>query len=594
MVIDSKNLGEMSNAVRATALRALRHAKSGHVGIALGAADIITMIYAVFLNPARDRFVLSAGHGSALLYSVLKLAGYRVGDLDSLRRLYGLPGHPEFGIDGVVATTGPLGQGVANVVGMALAEKHLGRDGKIYCMCSDGDLMEGVAQEAIGFAGRYKLDNLVLLWDNNGVSIDGAAQTDVNVAMRMRAAGWDVRTANGHDFDELYDAIEPSAAGPIFVQCDTIVGRGSSVAGTHRAHGFDISDSEIALLIEDLDSARGRELWGMIARSHCSGPRVKYANVPGPLLPDVPHFISTREMSGIYLSRIISHSQNVICGSADLGRSTNVLVDGMVGITPNDFSGNYINYGVREHAMAAIMNGMAYIGLRAVGSTFLVFSDYMRGAMRLSALSGLPVVYVLTHDSVAVGPDGPTHQPIEQLAGLRLIPNMNVFRPCNMIEVAWAWRTALAETNRPSCIVLSRQKIVRVGAPVWGYIDAGGYVVYKPHHIGHIRLTIIATGAEVPLAMAVARRIPGVQVVSMPSVSHFREMDDDYKANVLRGRVIAIEAGATASWFEFADDVIGIDDFGLSGPGDMVYREYGFDVDAIVAAIRAKMKNVRI
>ena len=593
MVIDSKNLGEMSNAVRATALRALRHAKSGHVGIALGAADIITMIYAVFLNPSRDRFVLSAGHGSALLYSVLKLAGYRVGDLDSLRRLHGLPGHPEFGIDGVSATTGPLGQGVANAVGMAIAEKHFNSNGKIYCICSDGDLMEGVAQEAIGFAGRYKLDNLVLLWDNNGVSIDGAAQTDVNVAMRMRAAGWDVRVANGSDFDSIYDALVAPAMGPVFVQCNTVLGAGSSVAGTRHAHGFGVSDSEIAALIEELDSPRGRELWGAIARSHCAMHTRKYTAVPNPLLPDVPQFISTREMSGLYLAKIVKRTQGIICGSADLGRSTNVLVDGMRDITADDFSGNYINYGVREHAMAAIMNGMAYSGLRAVGSTFLVFSDYMRGAMRLSALSGLPVVYVLTHDSVAVGADGPTHQPVEQLSGLRLIPNMNVFRPCNMTEVAWAWRAALAETGRPSCIVLSRQKIMRTGLPVWGYVDAGAYVIHKPK-MGRVRLTIIATGSEVPLAIAVANRIGGAQVVSMPSVSHFRETDNEYKAKILRGRVIAIEAGATASWFEFADDVIGIDDFGLSGPGDMVYRECGFDADAIAAAIRTKMKNVRI
>lgn len=593
MIIDSKNLHEMSNAVRATALRALRHAKSGHIGIVLGAADIITMIYAVFLNPSRDRFVLSAGHGSALLYAVLKLAGYRIGDMDSLRSIYGLPGHPEYGIDGVSATTGPLGQGVANAVGMALAEKHNNTNGKIYCLCSDGDLMEGVAQEAIAFAGRYNLNNLVLLWDNNGVSIDGTAQTDLNVAMRMRAAGWSVRIANGNDFDELYDAINEDSDGPIFVQCDTVIGSGTSVAGTSRAHGFDLSDSEIANLMESYDSVHGRELWGILARSHsCAQPR-RYAAVANPLLPDMPHFSSTREMSGAYLSRIITRSPNIICGSADLGHSTNVLVGGMRDITSNDFSGNYINYGVREHAMAAIMNGLAYSGLRAVGSTFLVFSDYMRAAMRLAALSGLPVIYVLTHDSIALGADGPTHQPIEQLAGLRLVPNMNVFRPCNMLEVAWSWRTALGEQTKPSCIVLSRQKIMRTPAPVWGYIDAGGYIIYKPKSL-KTRITLIATGSEVSLAIAVARRLGSfVQVASIPSVSHFRAMDSEYKSNVLRGRVIAIEAGATASWFEFADDVIGIDDFGLSGPGDTVYREYGFDADAIAAAIRGKMKNVR-
>lgn len=593
MTADAKILREMSNVVRADALRAIRHAKSGHIGIALGAADIITMIYAVLLNPTRDKFVLSAGHGSAMLYATLKLAGYRIGDLDSFRRLRGLPGHPEYGIDGVSATTGPLGQGVANAVGMAIAAKHNGMDGRIYCLCSDGDLMEGVAQEAIGFAGRYKLDNLVLIWDNNGRSMQGVAQTDINIPMRMRAANWTVRTANGHDFDEMYDAISPHTDGPLFVACETVLGAGSSLAGSSRAHGFEIDEDEIVDLIDILDSPRGREHWRALARTHHSMPRPRYSVIPRVGLPDVPHFVSTREMSGAYLERLMRRGANLMLGSADLGPNTNVRIANVRDITTNDFSGNYIDYGVREHAMAAIMNGLAYSGLRAVGSTFLVFSDYMRGAMRLSALSGLPVVYVLTHDSIAVGADGPTHQPVEQLAGLRLIPNMNVFRPCNMTEVAWSWRTALSETNRPSCIVLSRQKIARIGDSVCDEMDMGGYVIYRSSY-GRVKLTLIATGSEVPLATAVARRIGGgVQVVSVPSVSHFRAAPAEYRANILRGRVIAIEAGATASWFEFADEVIGIDEFGTSGSGDMVYREYGFDADAIVAAIRAKLKNAR-
>lgn len=594
MNIDATNLHDMSNALRATALRALLCAKSGHIGIALGAADIVTMIYGVILNQEYDKFILSAGHGSALLYSVLKLSGYRIGDLDSFRRLGGLPGHPEFGIAGVSATTGPLGQGVANAVGMALAKKHSGTNGVVYCLCSDGDLMEGVAQEAIAFAGRYKLNNLVLLWDNNGTSIDGIAQTDINIPMRMRAAGWTVCAANGHDFNELYDAINTPSDSPLFIKCDTVIGLGSNVSGTSRAHGYDLPDREISSLIEQFDSKQGYELWKILSRqNHSNSHTNKYPNIPNVLLPDAQHFISTREMSGIYLEKLLQKNANIVIGSADLGHSTNVRVPGTIEITPDDFSGNYINYGVREHAMAAIMNGMAYCGTRAVGSTFLVFSDYMRGAMRLSALAQLPVVYVLTHDSIAVGQDGPTHQPIEQLAGLRLIPNMNVFRPCNMTEVAWSWRTALSETNRPSCIVLSRQKIMRVGGPVSGYIDAGAYVIYRPK-MNRVRITIIATGSEVPLAVAVARRMKiGTQVVSMPSVSHFREMNSEYKRNMLRGRIIAIEAGATAPWFEFADDVIGLDEFGLTGPGDMVYREYGFDADAIVDAITVKMKNGR-
>jgi transketolase len=594
MTIDAKDLREMSNVVRATALRMVRTAKSGHIGIVLGAADIITTIYALFLNPATDRFVLSAGHGSALLYAVLKLAGWRIGDLESFRRLYGLPGHPEFGTDGVAATTGPLGQGIANAVGMAIAEKHRGTNGRVYCLVSDGDLMEGVAQEAIAFAGRYNLDNLIVLWDNNGISMDGVAQTDANVALRFSAAGWVVRRANGNDFDEMYDAISVPANAPLFVQCDTIIGCDSSLAGTPRAHGYDLPDIEMADLIDKLDNAQGRKLWRTLSRTHKSKRSNRFATAPNISVPISSHFVSTREMSGEILSRIMSRGADIMLGSADVGKSTGVHVDSVRDVTADDFSGHYINYGVREHAMAAIMNGMAYTGLRAVGSAFLAFSDYMRPAMRLSALAGLPVVYVLTHDSIAIGQDGPTHQPVEQLWSLRLVPNMNVFRPATMAETAWAWRAALAETDRPSCIVLSRQKIACLGTVVSGRIDAGAYVTYRTV-ARRIRLTIIATGSEVPLAISVARRLNiGVQVVSMPSVGHFRNMDNQYKASMLLGHVIAIEAGATAPWFEFADDVIGLDDFGMSGLGDMVYRECGFDTEQIVLAIRERLKNVKL
>ena len=592
MKIDSKNLHEMSNTVRADALRAVAAAKSGHIGIVLGAADIITMIYTVFLNPARDRFVLSAGHGSAMLYAVLKLSGYNVGDLKSFRQIGGPPGHPEFGIDGVAATTGPLGQGVANAVGMAIAAKHNKTGGRVYCLCSDGDLMEGVAQEAIGFAGWYGLDNLVLLWDNNGLSIDGVAQVDKNVSMRMRAAGWTVRAADGTDMNELYDAISAPAAGPLFVRCDTTLGQGASVSGTARAHGFALGEGEVENLIKHLDSAAGRDLWRKFARGHKRTEKIKYANVPRVSVSQKKVAMSTREMSGEYLAAVMKNGADIIIGSADLGQSTNMRIPGVREITADNFSGRYINYGVREHAMVAIMNGMAYAGMRAAGSTFLVFSDYMRGAMRLAAISGLPVVYVLTHDSIAVGQDGPTHQPIEQLAGLRLIPNMNVFRPCNMAEVAWSWQTALSEVNRPSCIVLSRQSIAPVGDAVVGEIKFGAYVVYKSG-AARAKMTIIATGAEVPLAISVAQILGGaVQVVSMPSVGHFRAMEKKYKDKILAGTVVAIEASSTAPWFEFADIVVGIDDFGLSGAPDMVYRACGFDAEKIASAIRTKIKHV--
>ena len=592
MKIDSKNLHEMSNVVRAVGLRAVQSAKSGHVGIVLGAADIVTMIYAIFLNPVRDKFVLSAGHGSAMLYAVLKLAGYSVGGIRNFRKIGGLPGHPEFGIDGVSATTGPLGQGIANAVGMAIAAKHNKTGGRIYCLCSDGDLMEGVAQEAIGFAGRYKLDNLVLLWDNNGLSIDGVAQTDKNVSMRMRAAGWAVRWVDGTDMEALYDAVSLPVDAPLFVQCKTTLGWGASVSGTSRAHGLSIDDKEIENLIKCLDSVEGRNLWRIFARDHKKTAKVRYPDIPIVSISQKTSAMSTREMSGEFFGAIMKRGADIVVGSADLGQSTNVRISGVREITADNFSGRYMNYGVREHAMAAIMNGMAYSGVRAVGSTFLVFSDYMRGAMRLSAISGLPVVYVLTHDSIAIGQDGPTHQPVEQLAGLRMIPNMNVFRPCNMPEVEWSWKTALAETKRPSCIVLSRQAVMPIGSPVFGEISCGGYIVWMTG-IGRVRMTVIATGSEVPLAIEVARILGGaIQVVSMPSVAHFRAMDIEYKSRILVGTIVAIEAGATAPWFEFADIVVGIDEFGLSGPGDMVYRECGFDAQKIADAIRTKIKHV--
>ena len=593
MNYNSKDLKEMSNAVRAWALHAIRTAGSGHVGIVLGAADIVTTVFANFLRRGVDRFVLSAGHGSALLYSVLKLAGYDVGDMNSFRRVGGLPGHPEYGIAGVDATTGPLGQGVGNAVGLAMAEKINRADGYVYCLCSDGDLMEGVAQESIAMAGRYGLNNLILLWDDNGLSIDGVAQTDIDVPARMAAAGWRVMCVPGNDFARICRALTAARRSkvPVFIQCKTDLGAGSSLAGTSRAHGFALSDTEMMRLIQGYISPLGEQIWRNVAMEQIPVIGAVRANtLPNVSLPNLDGDISTRELSGIYLDEIIKAGCNVIGGSADLGGSTNVHVSAMRDIVPGDFSGNYINYGVREHAMGAIMNGMTVGGVRCFGSTFLVFSDYMRPSIRLAALSGLPVVYVFTHDSIAVGEDGPTHQPIEQLPSLRMIPNLNVYRPCNGAEVIFAWRRALTEPNRPSCIVLSRQKIARVETPLGADIGRGAYVIRSAGAKG-VRATILATGAEVPLAISVAEKLGNaVQVVSIPSVADFRMQDAEYKKQILRGTVVAIEAAASAPWFEFADAVIGIDRFGMSGPGGQVYSELGFDVDAIVADIKAKIK----
>ena len=578
----------MANAVRADALRAVLAAHSGHIGIVLGAANIITAVFANFMRRGIDRFVLSAGHGSAMLYATLKLAGYNIGSLESFRKIGGLPGHPEYGIDGVDATTGPLGQGVANAVGLALAEKIRGTDARVYCLCGDGDLSEGVTHEAISFAGRYKLNNLVLLWDDNGVTIDGMALTDLDIPSRMRAAGWNVVSVDGTNGEKIGAAIADARrlARPTFIQCKTKIGEYSSVAGTNLAHGFALDANEINALIRKLDSPSGRALWAGVGNM----PRVprqtpQSVDLSRVKTPNAPATASVRELSGMYVNALLAAGVKMVGGSADLGLSTNVDVENSIHITPGRFDGNYIDYGVREHAMAAIMNGLAATGLRVFGSTFLVFSDYMRPAMRLGAMSGLPVIYVLTHDSIAVGEDGPTHQPVEQLPSLRMIPNMNVFRPCNMAEVAYAWRTALSEMSRPSCIVLSRQKISVVSTPAGADVSRGAYVIY-PCKSARVRITIIATGSEVPLAINVAQKLGnGVQVVSCPSVEHFRAQSATYKKQILRGRVIAIEAASPTPWFEFADAVIGVDRFGMSGPGAAVYAAMGFNADQIAREI---------
>ncbi len=593
MNYNSKDLKEMSNAVCALALHAIRNAGSGHIGIVLGCTDVITTLFANFLRRGADRFVMSAGHGSALLYSVLKLAGYDIGDMNNFRRIGGLPGHPEYGMPGIDATTGPLGQGIGNAVGMALAAKINKSDSFVYCLCSDGDLMEGVAQESIAFAGRYKLNNLILLWADNGVSIDGVAQTDLDTPARMIAAGWLVITVPGYDFVRINRAIvmAQNSDMPVFIQCKTELGHGSSLAGSHRAHGLALDDNELEQLIKKFSSPLGEQIWRNVAMEQI--PIIGAARddvLPNVSLPELGRDVSTRELSGMYLDALLHAGATVVGGSADLGGSTNVRVSASRDISPDDFDGNYINYGVREHAMGAIMNGLSIAGVRNFGSTFLVFSDYMRPSIRLAAMSKLPVTYVFTHDSVAVGEDGPTHQPIEQLPSLRLIPDMNVYRPCNGAEVIFAWRRALTEPERPTCIILSRQKIARIETPLGADIGRGAYII-RHATAKNVRATIIATGSEVPLAISVADKVGNmVQVVSMPSVADFRMQDPEYKQKILRGTVIAIEAAASAPWFEFADAVVGIDRFGMSGPGGQVYTELGFDADVIANDIKDKIR----
>ncbi len=594
MRFNANDLIDMSNAVRALALHAVRCAHSGHIGIVLGASNIVTTIYANFLRPGLDKFVLSAGHGSAMLYAVLKLAGYNVGDLDSFRQIGGLPGHPEIGIDGVSVTTGPLGQGVANAVGLAMAAKIRGTGGRVYCLCSDGDLTEGVAAEAIAFAGRYALDNLVLLWDDNGLTIDGVAQTALDVPGMVRACGWRVvNDIDVNDFDRLNRVLVDAkrSARPVFVQVKSVLGAGASVAGQRQAHGLAISDAEIVKLMRQYVSGSGEARWHQVASAAVKHyvPDARTI-VPNPGFKNDKDTASSRELSAEYLNLLYENGLHLVGGSADLGSNTGARVAASRDVSGKDFSGNYINYGVREHAMAAIMNGLMAGGVRPYGSTFLVFSDYMRPSIRLAAMSKLPVIYLFSHDSVAVGQDGPTHQPIEQLASLRLIPGLNVLRPCNATEVAWAWQTALTDTVRPSAIILSRQKFVQVRTPRGADLTHGAYVI-RPADARRVRITIIATGSDVPFAVDVANKIgPSVQVVSMPSVERFRYAPAKFQREILRGFVVAIESGASAPWFEFADAVVGIDEFGMSGDGDAVARAMGMDVDLVVRDICKKMK----
>ena len=587
MKFNAKQLQQMSNVAKSYALGAVLSAHSGHIGIILDGAEMMTCIFANHLRRGIDRFVMSAGHGSALLYSVLKLSGYKVGKLNTFRQFGGLPGHPEYGVDGVDATTGPLGLGVGNAVGFALAQKIRGIHARTYCFVSDGDLMEGVSFESLAFAGRYNLNNLIVLWDDNKISIDGVAQTDVDVNARMRAMGFNVMSVRGNDVAAIEHALERAekSTRPVFIQCKNILGRDSSLAGKSAAHGFALSDTEMLDLISRYADRETVKLWDVVAKRPIAEKSRTVVALPRIKTPKTPEKISTRELSGIYLDLLMRAGVDLITGSADLADNTRVKTSVSKEITVEKYEGNYINYGVREHGMAAMMNGMAVDGLRVVGATFLAFSDYMRPSIRIAALSKLPVIYVFSHDSICIGQDGPTHQPIEQLPALRLIPNLNVYRPCNMTEVAYAWNESIRSTEQPSCIILSRQKFRQIPSPIDSDLKRGGYVIYSAKS-GRAKTTLIATGSEIPLAVDIASRFKHVQVVSVLNVETFRKQDANYKKQILRGCVIAIESASPSPWFEFADAVIGIDKFGASGDGETVYREYGFDVDKIIHEIK--------
>lgn len=652
------NYSTLSNAIRFLSADAVEKAKSGHPGMPLGMADVATVLFQDFLkfsphNPNwlnRDRFILSAGHGSMLLYSLLYLTGYNDITLDEIKNFRQLnaktAGHPEYGYAaGIEITTGPLGQGISSAVGFALAERIMNAefpdliDHKTYVIASDGDLMEGIAQEAISLAGHWRLKNLVVLYDDNSISIDGGtdlAFTD-DTQRRFESCHWEVVTINGHDFDEIHAALARAqqANRPILIRCKTRIAEGAPTkVGTSSSHGSPLGGDEIQGMRDALGwnhqafevpsdilerwraaGERGDKLaseWINGYNAHADSKeinrrmsKVLSSSVNDALKSvilsyiDMPVSKATRQLSQDVLERIAPLMPELIGGSADLTGSNNTKAKPQRVIERGNYAGNYIHYGVREHGMAAIMNGLSlYGGFRPYGGTFLIFSDYLRPSLRLSALMHQPVVYVLTHDSIGLGEDGPTHQPIEHLASLRAMPNLNVFRPADGIETAECWQLALESNDRPSILALTRQNVrqVRLTDARENLSAKGGYVVWGDETQRDV--TLIATGSEVGLAVEVAETLAAqnvrATVVSMPCTRLFDEQSDDYRQQVL-GTVprFAIEAASSYSWYKYVGDtghIFGIDTFGASAPAPQLYDKFGLTVEKIVPEILKRVK----
>ena len=656
MTVDPARLAPMANAIRALSMDAVQAANSGHPGMPMGMADVATMLFAKFLkfDPARpdwadrDRFVLSAGHGSMLIYSLLHLTGYARPTMEDIRnfRQLGSPcaGHPEnFLLEGVECTTGPLGQGLAMAVGMAIAERHLNAefgdlvDHRTWVVAGDGCLMEGVNHEAIGLAGHLKLGHLNVLWDDNRITIDGGTDlsTSEDIAARYRAAGWHTLSCDGHDFADIERALAEAAASPLptLVACRTVIGKGApNKQGSHDVHGAPLGDDEIAAtrdaigwtsppfevpddILADWRSLAHRgeaEHVAWTARLNNSPAKAEFERRMSGDLPagdeagkvfaswlGESQTVATRKASEMCLNVLAQHVPDLIGGSADLTGSNNTKAKSQEAFAPGNYGGSYVYYGIREFGMAAAMNGMAlHGGVIPYGGTFLIFSDYCRNAIRLSALQKTRVIYVMTHDSIGLGEDGPTHQPIEQVMSLRLIPNLNVFRPADIIETAECWNLALSTPETPSVLCLSRQNLKQVR-------DSGemlsGKGAYRLKAAGADRkVVIVATGSEVEVALACADALEaqgiGSDVVSMPCMELFEAQDAAYKADLLPADAlkVSIEAGASLGWERHVGSdglVIGIDRFGASAPAKLLFEKFGFTADAIVPQIIQKIKN---
>jgi len=653
----------MANAIRALAMDAVEQANSGHPGLPMGAADVATVLFSRFLKydpaapdwPDRDRFVLSAGHGSMLLYAVLHLLGVEEMTIDELKRFRQLgsktPGHPEYGhVPGAETTTGPLGQGLAMAVGMAIAERLLRTefgaelvDHRTYVLASDGDLMEGISHEAISLAGHLKLDRLVVLYDDNGISIDGplSLSESGDPLRRFEAAGWDTRRVDGHNPDAIAAALDAAqeATKPVLIACRTQIGYGAPTkAGTHGVHGSPLGAEEIAatrralvwdsepfhLPSEIVDSWRlaglkagqARKDWERRVKALEAERRAEFERrMRGDLpltfadtlrkakqsLVEAKPKAATRKASETALEVVNAVLPETVGGSADLSPSNNTRTKGMKDVTPDDFAGRYIHYGIREFGMAAAMNGMAlHGGVIPYGGTFLVFSDYCRPAIRLSALMGQRVVYVMTHDSIGLGEDGPTHQPVEHLASLRAIPNLTVLRPADAVETLEAWEVALNARSTPTVLALSRQNLrpVRTREEDANLVARGAYELAGAD--GEAEVTIFASGSEVGIALDAKARLDAAghpaRVVSVPSFELFARQSAAYRGSIIGAAPvkIAVEAAIRMGWDRFIGSdglFVGMEGFGASAPAETLYAHFGITADAVFSAALARIEE---
>ena len=659
MSLDPTRLAPMANAIRALSMDAVQAANSGHPGMPMGMADVAAVLWSNYLkfDPSapdwadRDRFVLSAGHGSMLIYSLLHLSGYARPTMEEIAnfRQLGSPcaGHPEnFLLDGIECTTGPLGQGLAMAVGMAIAERHLNAefggdlvDHRTWVVAGDGCLMEGINHEAIGIAGHLKLGRMIVLWDDNSITIDGSTglSTSEDIRARYTATGWHVVACDGHDPADIARAIDEALADerPSLVACRTVIGKGApNKQGTSATHGAALGADEVAAAREELgwDAPEFEIPEGILADWRATGERGAKAHgewrdrlgasghkaeferrMAGDLPADdkaaqafaewlgKDKKVATRKASEMALEVLVPLLPEMIGGSADLTGSNNTKTKAMQPLTAENYGGRYLYYGIREFGMAAAMNGMAlHGGVIPYGGTFLIFSDYCRNAVRLSALQQTRAIYVFTHDSIGLGEDGPTHQPIEQLMSLRLIPNLNVFRPADVIETAECWQLALQHKETPSVLALSRQNLPQLRHaenPAGEMLSGKG--AYRLRNAKAARkVVLIATGSEVEVACATAEALEaegvGADVISMPCMELFAGQDEAYRRELLPTDAlkVSIEAGSTLGWERYTGTdglQIGLDRFGASAPAEDLFAKFGFTAEAIVPKIKAKL-----